>query len=44
MCEEAGTRLRDAVTGKTSFFLTSCKKDPLWDQLGGYILNRTDLI
>lgn len=42
--EEAGKRLHDAVTGKTSFFLASRAKDPLWDQLGGYILRRTDLV
>ena len=42
--EEAGKRLHDAVTGKTSFFLASRAKDPLWDQLGGYILSRTDLV
>jgi hypothetical protein len=40
----AQKRLHDAVTGKTSFFLTSQTAGSLWDQLGGYILNRTDLI
>ena len=42
--EEAGARLSDAITGKTSFFLATRRKDPLWDQLGGYILKRTDLV
>lgn len=41
---EAVKRLSDAVTGKTSFFLTKETKKPLWDQLGGYILMRTDLV
>jgi len=42
--ENAQKRLHDAVTGKTSFFLTSQTAGSLWDQLGGYILNRTDLV
>lgn len=42
--EEARKRLHDAVTGKTSFFLATRQEDPLWDQLGGYILRRTDLV
>ena len=44
MHEEALKRLDDAVSGQTSFFLASQKACSLWDQLGGYILNRTDLI
>ena len=42
--KDARTRLDDAVSGRTSFFLASQTAYPLWDQLGGYILNRTDLI
>jgi hypothetical protein len=42
--EGARKRLHDAVTGKNSFFLSSQTAGSLWDQLGGYILNRTDLI
>jgi hypothetical protein len=42
--EDARKRLDDAVAGTTSFFLASQTACPLWDQLGGYILNRTDLI
>lgn len=42
--EDARKRLDDAVSGRASFFLTSQTAGSLWDQLGGYILNRTDLI
>ena len=42
--EDDQKRLYDAVTGKTSFFLASQTAGSLWDQLGGYILTRTDLI
>lgn len=39
----AHKRLLDAIDGRSSFFIGSAEGS-LWDQLGGYILNRTDLI
>ena len=41
--EEASRRLNEVLTGRASFFGKPSHK-PLWDQLGGYILSRTDLV
>ena len=39
----AHERFMDAVDGRSSFFIGAPGKS-LWEQLGGYILSRTDLI